>query len=53
MEKKCCKFKVTETENGYRIEITGEGVKEKYKSVFENCSCEDNIKKCFEKCCEQ
>ncbi len=51
MCKECCEIKVTEIENGYRIEIKGEDIKEKCKSVLENCCSEDNIKKCFEKCC--
>lgn len=51
MKKDCCNIKVTETENGYTIEISGEGVKEKCKSTFENCCSQENIKKCFEKCC--
>lgn len=51
MEKKCCNFKVTETESGYRIEISGEGIKEKCKSAFESCCFEESIKKCFGKCC--
>ncbi len=51
MGKDCCDVKVTEVENGYRVDITGEGIKEKCKAVFENCGIEGNIKKCFEKCC--
>jgi len=51
MNKNCCDVKVTEVENGYRIEVTGEGVKEKCKTVFENCCTEENIKKCFQGCC--
>ncbi len=52
MNKDCCDIKVSEIENGYRIEIQGEGVNEKCKSVFENYCSEENIKKYFEKCCE-
>ena len=51
MNKDCCDIKVTEVENGYRIEIQGEGVNEKCKSVFEDYCSEENIKKYFEKCC--
>lgn len=51
MKKGCCDIKVTESENGYHIEVTGEDIKEKCKSVFENCCSEEAIKKCFENCC--
>ena len=51
MEKQCCNINVTELENGYRCEVTGEDVKEKCKSVFENCCTEEKINKCFEGCC--
>ncbi len=51
MVKECCDIKVTEIENGYRIEIKGEEVTEKCKSAFENYCSEENIKKYFEKCC--
>ncbi|MCP4648457.1 MAG: hypothetical protein GY853_00060 [PVC group bacterium] len=51
MKKDCCNVKVTEGENGYTVEITGEGVKEKCKSVFENCCPAEHIKKCFDKGC--
>ena len=47
MNKECCNIKVAELENGYRIEITGEGIKEKCDS----CCTEENIKKCFQSCC--
>ena len=51
MNKDCCDIKVTEIENGYRIEIQGEEVSEKCKSVFENYCSEENIKKKVEECC--
>ncbi len=51
MGNECCDFKVTETENGYRIDITGKDVKEKCQSVLDNCCTEENIKKCFQSCC--
>ncbi len=52
MKKECCDIKITETKNGYRLEITGDGVKDKYKSFFMNC-CEssDSRKELIEKCC--
>jgi len=50
MNKDCCDIKVTEVENGYRVDITGEGVKEKCKTAFDSCS-EENIKKCIQSCC--
>lgn len=36
MEKDCCQIKATEIENGYRIEITGENIK--------NCNCCEMLK---------
>ena len=51
MEKECCNVKVTETEDGLRIEIKGEGVKEKIATVFKNCCGEDASKKGFQFCC--
>lgn len=51
MEKKCCDLKVTELDNGYRIEITGEAVKDKCKVILENCCSKEHIKKCFDNCC--
>lgn len=51
MEKKCCEINVSEVESGYRIEITGEGVKEKCKSAMENCCSEEGLKKCFQSFC--
>ena len=52
MEKGCCDIKFKETENGYTIEIKGEGIKEKCKSVFENCCTEEKIRSCIQSCCE-
>lgn len=43
MEKDRCQINVTELDKGYRIEITGENVKEDIK---ENCNCWEYIQKC-------
>ncbi len=51
MKKECCNVKVTEVDNGYRVDITGDDIKEKCKTIIENCNCEEKIKKCFETCC--
>ncbi len=51
MKKGCCDIKVTETDKGFQIVIEGEDVKEKCKTVFENCCSEDSLKSCFESCC--
>ena len=51
MKKDCCKIDVSEVENGYCVEITGEDVKEKCKSVFENCYSEEKIKSFIQSCC--
>ena len=51
MEKECCDVKVTELEDGMRIEIRGEGVKDRCKLWLERCgaegsSCEEFFKRC-------
>ncbi len=51
MEKKCCEIKVSEMEDGFRIEITGAEVKEKCKSAMENCCSGESMKKCFQSFC--
>ena len=44
MEKECCNFKVTETEDGLRIDVKGEGLKEKCEDFIKNC-CGEEMKK--------
>ncbi len=51
MEKECCNFKMTETEDGYRIDIKGENLKEKFDTVFKNCCSEEMKKKMSHFCC--
>jgi len=51
MEKNCCSINVTELENGYRVEITGDDLKEKSKAMFENCCTKEDIKSCISMCC--
>ncbi|MBI4838364.1 MAG: hypothetical protein HY806_04335 [Nitrospirae bacterium] len=51
MEKECCNVKVTETEDGLRIDIKGEGLKEKCETVFKNCCGEELREKGFKFCC--
>ena len=51
MEKECCSVKVTETDDGLRIDIKGEGLKEKCETVFKNCCSEDMKKSGFQFCC--
>ncbi len=38
-----CEVKVTELENGYQIQVTGDTVKDALKA--------ENLKKCIEACC--
>ena len=38
MEKQCCSANVTELENGYRLEITGQDVKEKLKPFLRSAA---------------
>ena len=51
MEKECCNVKVTETEDGFRIDVKGEGLKEKFETVFKNCCGDEMKKKGFQFCC--
>ena len=53
MKKECCDVKVIEIENGYRIEIKGDDVKDKCKSVIEKCCNEEAAEKRFEACCKE
>ncbi len=45
MKKECCNIKVTEKEDGYQIEVTGEDIKEKCKTILESCCCGKEQKK--------
>ncbi|MBI5196487.1 MAG: hypothetical protein HZA10_09210 [Nitrospirae bacterium] len=51
MEKECCNIKITGTEDGLRIDIKGEGLKEKCEAVFKNCCSDDTKKSGFQSCC--
>lgn len=51
MEKECCNVKVTETEDGLRIDLKGEGLKEKCETFFKGCCGEEMKKKGFQFCC--
>lgn len=48
MEKQCCNFRVTELEDGYRLEVTGQDVKDRCKTFFEKCCTGENMKNCFQ-----
>ena len=52
MEKQCCNVNVTELDNGYRLEITGDDVKAKCKTMIENCCAQGNMMNCFTACGE-
>ncbi len=41
MEKECCNIKFTETDKGFRAEVTGDEIKEKCKLMIENYCKED------------
>lgn len=51
MEKECCNVKVTETEDGFQINVKGENLKEKFETVFKSCCGEELKKKGKEFCC--
>jgi len=48
MEKQCCNFSVTELEDGYRLEVTGQEVKGRCKTIFEKCCTGENMNNCFQ-----
>ncbi len=48
MEKQCCNFSVTELEDGYRLEVTGQDVKGRCKTILEKCCTGENMKNCFQ-----
>ena len=51
MKKDCCRVCVTEIENGYRIEITGDSMKDKFAGC---CNAEDGVvKKNSSGCCAE
>lgn len=37
MEKECCNMTFTETDKGFRVEITGKEIKEKFQAMMEGC----------------
>ena len=51
-EKECCDVKVTELDDGIRVEIRGEGIKERCK-VLNECGCTDSDtwKEFIKNCC--
>ncbi len=51
MKKECCNVKVSETDNGYCVEVEGEEVKSKVKEVMEHCCSKDQMKNWFPSCC--
>lgn len=51
MEKQCCAINVTEIEDGYRVEIRGEGVKEHCKSAMSDCCSGEGMKRFFQNFC--
>ena len=51
MERECCTVKVTETDEGFQIDVKGENLKEKFETVFKGCCSEEMRKKGFQFCC--
>ena len=51
MEKECCNINVTETEEGYRIDLKGENLKEKFETMVKSCCGEEMKKKGVQFCC--
>ena len=54
MEKDCCNMKVTEIDDGIKIEITGKDIKDKCKVMMKNCCTDEKIcEEVIEKCCHE
>jgi len=51
MEKECCNVNVIETQDGLRIDIKGEGLKEKCGAFISTCCSDDQKKQGFQFCC--
>jgi hypothetical protein len=51
MKKDVCNIKISETEEGFCVNIEGENVKSKCKEVMENCCSKDMMKNWFQSCC--
>lgn len=52
MKKECCNIKVSEIDEGVRIEITGKDIGEKAKALMEKCCGKDMPwKDLFKDCC--
>lgn len=51
MEQPCCSINVTELENGFRVEVKGDGLKEKCKERFAACCTAERLKQCLASCC--
>ena len=46
MENKCCNISVAELQDGYRLEVTGQDVKERCKTILEKCCSGDKMNNC-------
>lgn len=51
MEKECCKMRVSETDDGIKIEINGKDIKDRCKVFMEKCCDEKSVKTVLESCC--
>ncbi|MBF0536628.1 MAG: hypothetical protein HQL03_00060 [Nitrospirae bacterium] len=51
MEQECCSFKVTATEDGFKVEIKDGSIKEFLKSMFKNCCPAVDAAKAEQVCC--
>ena len=51
MEKECCTINVSETEEGYRIDLKGENLKEKFAAMVKNCCGDEMKRKGVQFCC--
>jgi len=51
LKKECLNIKISETDNGYNVQVEGEQVKSKVKDVMENCCSKESMKNWFQSCC--
>ncbi len=47
-----CEIKVTELDNGYQIQVTGDEVKDRCKDLKDKCCDEKTVKKMISCCCD-
>lgn len=52
MEKECCDIKVTEIDGGYRLDVKGPDLKERFMEMLKHCCGDEAKKHMFKSCCD-